>query len=76
MTSYPYTVVDVNTAESLEGIALPIFPNAFGMDEKIMQRIARELNLAETCFALLAAPDSGSGNGQDRRRTLHETTFA
>jgi trans-2,3-dihydro-3-hydroxyanthranilate isomerase len=52
MTSYPYTVVDVFTTEALEGNALAVFPDASGMDETTMQRIARELNLAETSFVL------------------------
>jgi len=54
MTSYPYTVVDVFTTEALEGNALAVFSNASGMDETTMQRIARELNLAETSFVLPA----------------------
>jgi trans-2,3-dihydro-3-hydroxyanthranilate isomerase len=52
MTSYPYTVVDVFTTEALEGNALAVFPDASGLDETTMQRIARELNLAETSFVL------------------------
>src|SRR5579863_400910 len=54
MTSYPYTVVDVFTTEALKGNALAVFPNASGLDETTMQRIARELNLTETSFALPA----------------------
>jgi trans-2,3-dihydro-3-hydroxyanthranilate isomerase len=54
MTSYPYTVVDVFTTEALKGNALAVFPNASGLDEPTMQRIARELNLTETSFVFPA----------------------
>jgi trans-2,3-dihydro-3-hydroxyanthranilate isomerase len=49
---YRYRVVDVFTEHPLEGNALAVFPDASTMDTSIMQRIARELNLAETAFVL------------------------
>jgi trans-2,3-dihydro-3-hydroxyanthranilate isomerase len=52
--SHPYRVVDVFTERQLEGNALAVFPDASGMDAAMMQRIARELNLAETTFVLPA----------------------
>ena len=52
--SYPYTVVDVFTAEPLFGNSLAVFPDASELDEATMQQIARELNLTETVFALPA----------------------
>jgi trans-2,3-dihydro-3-hydroxyanthranilate isomerase len=54
MKSYRYTVVDVFTTEALEGNALAVFPDAPDLDEGTMQKIARELNLAETAFVLPA----------------------
>src|ERR1700722_16046424 len=54
MTSYRYKVVDVFTTEALEGNALAVFPDASDLDEGTMQKIARELNLAETAFVLPA----------------------
>lgn len=48
--SYRYRVVDVFTQVPLEGNALAVFPDARGIDDAIMQRIARELNLSETVF--------------------------
>lgn len=48
--SYPYKVVDVFTRVPLEGNALAVFPDARGIDDPTMQRIARELNLSETVF--------------------------
>jgi len=54
MKSYPYTVVDVFTTEALEGNPLAVFPDGSDLDEATMQKIARELNLAETAFVLPA----------------------
>jgi trans-2,3-dihydro-3-hydroxyanthranilate isomerase len=49
---YRYRVVDVFTEHPLEGNALAVFLDASAMDATTMQRIARELNLAETAFIL------------------------
>jgi len=54
MKAYPYTVVDVFTTEALYGNPLAVFPDASEFDEATMQKIARELNLAETAFVLPA----------------------
>src|SRR5882762_4110201 len=50
--TYQYRVVDVFTQHALEGNALAVFPDASAMDPDVMQRVARELNLAETAFVL------------------------
>jgi trans-2,3-dihydro-3-hydroxyanthranilate isomerase len=52
--SYRYLVVDVFSTEPLAGNPLAVFPDAAGIDETTMQKIARELNLAETVFVLPA----------------------
>ena len=52
--SYRYRVVDVFTKQPLEGNQLAVFPDAYGLDDGLMQRIAKELNLAETVFLLPA----------------------
>ncbi len=52
--SHRYIVVDVFTTEPLAGNPLAVFPNASGFDATTMQKIARELNLAETVFVLPA----------------------
>jgi trans-2,3-dihydro-3-hydroxyanthranilate isomerase len=44
--------VDVFTNQPLEGNPLAVFPDASGLDDGAMQRIARELNLSETTFVL------------------------
>ena len=48
--SYRYRVVDVFTTEPLEGNQLGVFPDSSGLDDATMQKIAKELNVAETTF--------------------------
>jgi len=47
-----YLVADVFTATPLEGNQLGVFPDGRGLDDDLMQRAARELNLSETVFFL------------------------
>ena len=54
MTLLPYRVVDVFTTEALAGNPLAVFTQASEIDEGVMQKIAREMNLAETTFVLPA----------------------
>ena len=70
--SYPYTVVDVFTTESLSGNSLAVFPEASEFDAAAMQKIARELNLTETAFVLPPRrPDcAATGIQGDSTRTL------
>jgi trans-2,3-dihydro-3-hydroxyanthranilate isomerase len=55
--SYRFHHVDVFTETALEGNPLAVFPEASGLDDTTMQRIARELNLSETSFVF--PPESG-----------------
>ena len=52
--SYRYRIVDVFTRNPLEGNGLAVLPDATGIDDTTMQKIAREFNLAETSFVLPA----------------------
>jgi trans-2,3-dihydro-3-hydroxyanthranilate isomerase len=52
MTVLNYRIVDVFTTEALAGNPLAVFTNASQIDEALMQKIAREMNLAETTFVL------------------------
>lgn len=72
---YRYRVVDVFTQAPLEGNALAVFPEAEGLDGETMQRIARELNLAETSFVL---PSTRAGCAARVRifTPMHEMKFA
>lgn len=54
---HPYLVVDVFTPHFLEGNQLGVFLDARPFTSEDMQRLAREMNFAETIF--LFAPDSG-----------------
>jgi trans-2,3-dihydro-3-hydroxyanthranilate isomerase len=45
-----YITADVFTSRPLEGNQLAVFPDARGLSDALMQRIARELNLSETVF--------------------------
>lgn len=57
MSSVPtlrYRIVDVFTRTPFEGNALAVVPDARGLDDVTMQRIAREFNLSETVFVVPA----------------------
>lgn len=54
LRSYRYWVVDVFTEQPLEGNPLAVFPDASGLDDDLMQKIATEFNLSETAFAFPA----------------------
>ena len=47
---FRYRVVDVFTQHPLEGNPLAVFPDASGLGDDLMQKIAGELNLSETVF--------------------------
>jgi trans-2,3-dihydro-3-hydroxyanthranilate isomerase len=51
-TLHPYFVVDVFTETPLEGNQLGVFADARGFSSELMQRLAREMNFAETTFVL------------------------
>jgi len=47
-----FVTADVFTSRPLEGNPLAVFPDARGLSDDLMQRIAREFNLSETVFVL------------------------
>lgn len=47
-----FITADVFTSRPLEGNPLAVFPDARGLSDDLMQRIAREFNLSETVFVL------------------------
>ncbi len=47
-----YHILDVFTDVPFGGNALAVFPDARGIDDRLMQRLACELNLSETTFVL------------------------
>jgi hypothetical protein len=50
MSVLRYVRLDVFTNQPFTGIQLPVFPDAAGIDERRMQRIANEMALPETTF--------------------------
>jgi trans-2,3-dihydro-3-hydroxyanthranilate isomerase len=54
--SYRFIQLDVFTKEPFAGNALAVFPEAEGLTDEEMMKIAREMNLSETVFVL--KPDS------------------
>lgn len=48
--SYRYYTADVFTNEVFQGAQIAVFPDAAHFDERLMARIAKELNLSETVF--------------------------
>jgi trans-2,3-dihydro-3-hydroxyanthranilate isomerase len=49
---HAYSVLDVFADAPLEGNPLAVFHDGAGLDDQLMQRTARELNLSETVFLL------------------------
>lgn len=52
MSSYRYIQLDVFTSEPFAGNPLAVFPEAAGLSDDEMLKIAREMNLSETVFVL------------------------
>jgi trans-2,3-dihydro-3-hydroxyanthranilate isomerase len=52
MAAHRYVIADVFTDTPLEGNGLAVFTQSAGLDERTMARLAREMNLSETVFAL------------------------
>lgn len=75
MKKYTYRVVDVFSEHPLEGNPLAVFPDAAGLDDVLMQKIAKELNLSETTFVLPATRPDCAANVRIFTPT-REMTFA
>ena len=56
MSKYRFIQLDVFTTEPFAGNSLAVFPEAKGLSDDEMMKIAREMNLSETVFVL--EPDS------------------
>jgi len=52
MRRFDFFQLDVFTREAFKGNPLAVFPEAEGLTDEEMQRIAREMNLSETVFVL------------------------
>jgi len=56
MPKYRFTQLDVFTDTAFAGNPLAVFPEAEGITDEQMMKIAREMNLSETVFVLPANP--------------------
>ena len=52
MAQYEFATLDVFAYERFGGNPLAVFPNARGLTDEQMQKIAREINYSETTFVL------------------------
>ena len=52
MNKYRFVQLDVFTTEAFAGNSLAVFPEAEGLTDEEMMKIAREMNLSETVFVL------------------------
>ena len=52
MTTYRFLQMDVFTDHAFSGNPLAVFPEAAGLGDEVMLKIAREMNLSETVFVL------------------------
>jgi trans-2,3-dihydro-3-hydroxyanthranilate isomerase len=52
MTTYRFLQMDVFTDHAFAGNPLAVFPEAEGLSDEVMLKIAREMNLSETVFVL------------------------
>lgn len=57
---YRFFTADVFTDRMFGGNQLAVFTDARGIDERVMQQIAREMNLSETVFVLPPATAQGT----------------
>ena len=75
MVKYRFKTVDVFTDRRFGGNPLAVFPEASGIPDADMQRLAAELNLSETTFVM---PPEGAANTARVRifNRSHEMPFA
>jgi trans-2,3-dihydro-3-hydroxyanthranilate isomerase len=57
MSRHRFIQLDVFTENAFTGNPLAVFPEAEGIEEALMQKIAREMNLSETVFVLPPTDD-------------------
>jgi trans-2,3-dihydro-3-hydroxyanthranilate isomerase len=66
MSKYRFVQLDVFTTEPFAGNPLAVFPEAEGLSDDVMMKIAREMNLSETVFVLEPErkPETAKSNQQ------------
>jgi trans-2,3-dihydro-3-hydroxyanthranilate isomerase len=66
MSNYRFIQLDVFTSEAFTGNPLAVFPEAEGLTDDEMMKIAREMNLSETVFVLKADSNQQTANSEQR----------
>src|SRR5688500_11522208 len=77
MSNYRFVQLDVFTEEPFTGNPLAVFPEAEGLSDEVMMKIAREMNLSETVFVF--KPDGANTDVLRRLRIFtpaREVPFA
>jgi trans-2,3-dihydro-3-hydroxyanthranilate isomerase len=75
VAKYRFKTVDVFTDQRFGGNPLAVFPEAEGIDDATMQRLAAELNLSETTFVLPPRDAANTARVRIFNRS-HEMPFA
>lgn len=75
MPTYRFETVDVFTGRRFGGNPLAVFPQAEGISDEDMQRLAAEMNLSETTFVLPPADPANTARVRIFNRS-HEMPFA
>lgn len=75
MRTFAFETVDVFTSQRFGGNPLAVFPEAIGLTDDEMQRLAAEFNLSETTFVLPPADQSHTARVRIFNRS-HEMPFA
>lgn len=75
MRTFEFETVDVFTAERFGGNPLAVFPDARGLADDDMQRLAAEFNLSETTFVLPPSDPAHTARVRIFNRS-HEMPFA
>lgn len=75
MTTFEFETVDVFTTTRFGGNPLAVFPDAAGLSDADMQRLAAEFNLSETTFVLPPSDPSHTARVRIFNRS-HEMPFA
>jgi trans-2,3-dihydro-3-hydroxyanthranilate isomerase len=65
LDTYRFIQLDVFTSEAFAGNPLAVFPEAEGLTDEAMMKIAREMNLSETVFVL--KPDSNQQTADSKQ---------
>jgi PhzF family phenazine biosynthesis protein len=76
MSKYRFIQLDVFTAEAFAGNPLAVFPEAEGLTDDEMMKIAREMNLSETVFVLKPDKEQSANSEQQTANSKQPSATA